>query len=625
MGSNTIYLVSDGNPSAEDDLNQYATAISGDFMPRNASSLAIETDQHSLGSVATQWKNTYTQNLVIDGVLFDPDNVGSGSDSSNAIVSGRTRADSGQPDFIRASGSGASMTILATETPLQITANSTSVTISADIAVTSLTTAPATNNTALVNDTALAGGASTKYTGEHESDPITIDTVGTEISSRIGQYICLKTSTEYMLAFVESATTLRHVYRGFLFDSSGNPLVRVALSNNDTLTIMSLGWVFMDANGTTVDVSYTSPIYSAVQPTSPVTDDYWFDLVNRLWKRYDGADYQTVSRMLIGVVVIDGTNCVASRSFDFSKSYSNLIEIEVEIERNTVVRSSTHRSAISVYGQKIDFGYGLVKFDITTDLESGLTEASDTLYYLYVTESGATKIATERPYDRLGDLQGFYHPYHSWRYVGVVYNNSGSNFSTANSVNTDSVKMDTFTSASGEWLAIPNKKAKMTVVAGGGGGAGLTGSGVGNGSSGGSSSVGSLISSTGGTGGTSTGGTGGNGTGGDINFFGGDGGNPYSTAISGGGGDSFYSGVTLSRTSGSVAGSAGKDKGGGGGGALNAGTGAAGGGGGGGCAIGVFSALSGRFAVTVGSGGSGGSGTYAGGSGQEGIITVEYL
>lgn len=467
MGSNTLVQIVNGAISDDDQLNQYFTALTGDFLPRNGSSGAPETNQHSLGSAVVTWKNIHVSNLFLNGTLFDPE--AAGIDAKNAIVSGKTRTGSGQPDFIRASGSGASCTIQATATPLQITANNISVTISADIAVTSLTTAPGSNNTCLINDATLTDGPETRYVGEHPDKPIIVDNVGSEITNRVGEYICLKAGTEYMLPFVESTTVLRNVYRGFFFDSSGNPIVRETLAENDTLTIMSLGWVFMDSNGATVDVSYKSPIWSYDEPASPDTDDYWFDLEVREWKRYSGSAWVTQNRLPIGLVVIDGANCVASRSFDFTKLYSEQINLEVEVESVTVIRTKDTRSNVSVYGTQNDFAYNSLKWDIATDLESGLTEANTTLYHLYVTQDGEPVIATELPYNRRHDLGGLYHPYHSWRYVGSAYNDGSGNLIAANSKNTNAPKMQTF-EASGHFIYIPHTVDYDVVCVGGGGG-----------------------------------------------------------------------------------------------------------------------------------------------------------
>jgi hypothetical protein len=57
-----------------------------------------------------------------------------------------------------------------------------------------------------------------------------------------------------------------------------------------------------------------------------------------------------------------------------------------------------------------------VEWDNTADMETGAV-ASDTEYYLYITTDGETKISLERPYDRIGDLRGRYHPYNNWRYI----------------------------------------------------------------------------------------------------------------------------------------------------------------------------------------------------------------
>lgn len=427
MGDNTLTTISEPATIEVADVNKFFTALVGDFLPRNASTGAIEDNVHKLGRLATRWKEAHITDLFLGGSLFDPDAVG--VDTKFAINAGATRTDSEQPDFLRADGTGASAKILGATTTFQITANNTSVSITSDLAITSLTTAPAANNTALVDDTNLAGGNSTKFTGEDVGDLLTIDTVGSEITDRIGEFICLKTPTgEFMFAFVEDATTLNRCYRGFFFDDSGDPVVRDVLSNNDTLTLMSLGWVFLDNNGTTIDVSYTSPIYSGVEPSGPVADDYWFDLKNRLWKRFDGSVFQQVDRMLIGILVIDGTNCVAARSFDFTKSYSDIIDVDIELESNTQVKTQKGYSSVDVYGTFQELYAGAFVWDITSDLETGVSEAADTRYYLYVTEEGIPTISDERPFNRISELRGYYHPYHSWRCIGAVHNDGSSNF-----------------------------------------------------------------------------------------------------------------------------------------------------------------------------------------------------
>lgn len=85
-------------------------------------------------------------------------------------------------------------------------------------------------------------------------------------------------------------------------------------------------------------------------------------------------------------------------------------------------------SRISVYAQTQELYAGEFIWDTASDFETGVVEAADTHYYIYVTEEGIPIISDERPYDRLSELRGFYHPYHSWRNVGLVFNDGAQDF-----------------------------------------------------------------------------------------------------------------------------------------------------------------------------------------------------
>lgn len=641
MADNTLNKITDPHTIIADDFNQFSSALAGDFVGRDAVNRAPSPDER-LGTPSIPWAELHATNVFVGGALLDLENLGAGASTKNAINDGRTRTDSGQPDFIRANGGAATATLLATDTDLKYTANNVGVIITDDVVITSIQTAPTTNNTAAINNSDLSGANSTKYEGEGQGARIELDNVGQEIIDRVGQYVCLKNGTnEIMLAYVADVddtaftATITNVFRGFFFDSAGAPIVRETMSDNDTLTLLSGGWLFGSNNGTVFDVSYRSPIYSAVEPTSPAVDDYWFDLANQNWYRYDGTDFLEIDRLLLGMVVADGTNCIASRSFDFAKSYTDVIDMELNEspQSDEVIETAETFSKVSVYGKTLEYFSGRFSWDITSDLETGLTEQSDFLYYLYITEEGVGVISDERPYDRTADLRGFYHPYHTWRFVGVANNDSSGDFSKANSKNNNQAKVEVFTS-SGEFLPLPNaNNAKVTVVGAGGGT-----------STGGSSTFGAECSATGGGGGGSgtvgTGGAGGIGVGGDINISGQDGGNgvkirfnnsgnDQNAVVSGLGGSSILGGggrnavmteegsstVSISSASGNAYGA-------GAGGTRTTGIGiggqpiAHGGGGGGGAAIKWISNLASRISVTIGAGGSGG--------GFQGVCIVEY-
>jgi len=421
MATNTLTDKTSGQVIDEGWANDIHLALQGDHVPRNSSG-APEDEAGNLGRADLRWDSVYANSLVLSGQTLDPNLI---DVPANRIISGATRTDSLQPDFIRADGTAATATILASAVDLRVVINNLPVTANTDIVKTGLTTAPSTNNTCLINESAWSGQYNTRFAGE-ENNILPIDNAGSEITDRVGQYICLKATNEYIFGYLKSATELTNCYRGYFFDDAGEPIVREALSDNDTLTLMSLGWVFLSNAGNSVDVSYRSPVYSYATPAASleVVGNYWYDLDDSKWKRWNGSIWEIVNRTLIGLVVVDGTACVASRSFDSYALRDDLLTFEVEKLTNSTARIRQGRGEVYVYNKKLNFEYSNLQWDMATDLETGLTEQTDLTYYLYITEKGELKISDKRPYNRK-DLKGFYHPYHSWRCVGSAVNKSG--------------------------------------------------------------------------------------------------------------------------------------------------------------------------------------------------------
>jgi microcystin-dependent protein len=110
---------------------------------------------------------------------------------------------------------------------------------------------------------------------------------------------------------------------------------------------------------------------------------------------------------------------------DFSKTYSNTNNAFVVKKSNEVVEVRELSSRISVYGIDINVDLNKLSWNITTNLDTGLTEAINTTYYCYLSENGKPIISDYKPYERL-DLNGFYHPYESWRCIAKFYNNASS-------------------------------------------------------------------------------------------------------------------------------------------------------------------------------------------------------
>lgn len=354
--------------------------------------------------------------------------------ATNRLVSGRVKSTSDQPMFLVPNGAARSVAVKGATTSFLYYVDGTQYTITTDVTLTSLTAAPSSNNTCLVNDAVAADQDWTKFAGENGSR-IPIDNVGSEITALVGKFAAFKinngSADEYFVARVET-DSLHRAFRGYFFDPSDVPIPRIVYTNNDTITLMKLAWIFAKTDGT-LTVTYNNPVYAETEPTSPSNGDYWYDLENTTWMKYDTSLYVAAEATLVGICIQDATNTVAARSFEFFKAFSDLNTAELIFNTNAQVQTRHPGAQVSVFGVTHRAERNLLTWDMTTDLESGVTEASSTYYYFYVTEDGDTVISNIRPYDKREDLMGFYHPYESWRCLGSAFNNASSNLTAVNS------------------------------------------------------------------------------------------------------------------------------------------------------------------------------------------------
>lgn len=410
-----------------DHVNELKSALVTTLSGRDASGTMTAGQQ--LGSATYPWGLAYIDSLISNGSLIDFSSL---TTESNKIKSGQTRSTSDQADFIRALGTSPAADIQGGTTPLSLVINGSAATVNTTINLTSLTTASSgAASQCNINEVDWTGQEFTKYAGEQ--DIINIDAVGANITAKVGQVVCLRAGTEYFLAYVKSNTELSNCKRGYFFNSSGLPVVRTVLNNNDTLDLMSLGYVFIEDDGATVEVSYLNPVYSFNEPIGAATGQYWFDLQSSQWRRYDGANFIVINRILTGLVVIDPTNCVASRSLDFDLDYSDLNSIIFNEFDDTIITSQRVDNSISVNANKFDIK-NKISFNITTDKVVGVSETADTTYYCYLTQEGQKFIDTERPYQLDPFKKGNYHPYNSWRCLLSFYNDSSSNISSITNI-----------------------------------------------------------------------------------------------------------------------------------------------------------------------------------------------
>jgi hypothetical protein len=440
MGLQTIPDREDGLPNGVIDatwFNVLKQVLTGLLVGRSSSTGAPAAGQ-DLGSILFPFGAVHCGSLIVNGTLLDTSSLSGGT---HKIVSGKKRSTSNQPAFITPAGAsgGPAFTVAGATTALSLEVSGEQGEITTDIDVSGLSLAPSSQNTCLVNDTSATGQEATRTWGEPEdASEITVDTMGTNISALVGSYAAFKVvngaNTEYFLAFVESTTKLRSAFRGYFYGSDLAPINRIKLADNNTITLMKLHWVFADVDGTTITTTATMPKVDATQPASPATGDYWFDLVSSAWKRYDGSAFQTVSRILIGCVIVDTADCVGARSFDFFSSYSPFSSIDVERTSATVVQSRRMGQQISVAGLNVRFQTARAYWDMATDLAGAAdmydaTEQASRTYYFYVKDTGQEVISDISPYYR-SDLFGWYHPHNPWRCVAACANDGSSNLNS---------------------------------------------------------------------------------------------------------------------------------------------------------------------------------------------------
>ena len=362
------------------------------------------------------------------------------SGASSRLVSGRIVSTATQfPAFLVADGvgNGLNVTLKAAVTDFVYFVDGTENTLTSD-KVLLVAAAPSTNNTALVDDGDLSGQEDSKFVGSagraptiasSVKDTITIDTVGSEITSLIGGWAAFKHSSGYFIAFVESATELKHAQRAFFLDESDVGFDYQTMTNNDTLTLMKLAWIFIKSDGT-LRVTYNDPFVQASTPTG-VTGDYWFDTANSTWKTHDGSSFVSADASFAGHTFTDATDCVASRSSYFSKSFLELNSVRLIKRSDSTAAIEDSDSRISVNGTTYNYNRSAVEWSMVSDLDSGVSEAANTKYYFYITAEGDRKISDIKPLDISHPLGGLYHPFKMWRCTAEINNDGSSNLDAA--------------------------------------------------------------------------------------------------------------------------------------------------------------------------------------------------
>lgn len=346
---------------------------------------------------------------------------------SYRIVSGKTTGNSSQLLALVPNGVSASVTLSASSTPFVYYIGGTQYSITANVTLTGLSLAPATNNTCSLNETAAAGQSWTKFLGQYGTT-LEVDGMNSSVAAAVGSIAGFKSGNEYFIAYVNSTLSLTNAWRGAFFNETPSNIPAVGLSNNAEIKLMRLAWIFANTNSS-LAVTYNNPTIDATQPTSPTTGDYWFDLGTTAWKTYNSTTWVAANAILMGITMQNTVACVAARTLDPFKAYDELNTLTLKQKSATVLEAADMFSEVNVYGNTNRFLTSRPQWDIASELESGVTEAANTIYYAYMKENGTTVLSDKHPLSRR-DLGGLYHPHEAWRCLGSTVNNNSQDFET---------------------------------------------------------------------------------------------------------------------------------------------------------------------------------------------------
>lgn len=357
------------------------------------------------GSSLAQWYSAPKTDLTQVATL-----LGIGQTLPSGYISSGAVSTSDQPLFLQANGANATVKILGTSTNLVYSVSGILHTLSADLVSSTLSLAPSTGNT---------GTLTADLLGDDSSFGIT--TPGSAIVAQVGNFVTVKIGSEYIFGLLtNSGLTMQSVWRGSFFDSTLSPIAVAGHVATATVTLMKTAFLFISSSQALI-VTYNTPTFGTTAPASGSAGDFFFNLSNGFWSTYNGSAWVSANAIFLGIAIVDATNCVATISTDFLKSFSDFIKMSFFVYSNTEIRTTRPGFGVSVYGNLFTGSVGYLAW-----VGSGLS--AGTIYYLYVSDIGTPVIDTATPIDRTFDLRGWYHPSKPYRCVGWSITDGSSHF-----------------------------------------------------------------------------------------------------------------------------------------------------------------------------------------------------
>ena len=350
--------------------------------------------------------------------------------SVDGIATARTRGTSGRPDFLRPAASRRALVLAATSTPLTLGAGGLSNIIQAQEEISGLPASPSsrvgiTFASPLTNETDGEVGYIYQAGVKHGEIPLA-GSPGAPVLARVGLLAAFKISvnreTEYFIAKI-GAGKLTNVYRRYFVDANGNRL-SVRSGSVSSATMVELIHVMRDlTNGNFLALPSTRITESDAAPSSPIADDLWLNTATGQWSRFISGSFVAIALVRCGYLVVEGTECVAAKSFDLQQSYSNANNLEMEVASNSSLALANPGASASVYGRTREFLSGAT----WGTLLDGSSLTATKKMTAYIMDTGA-RFISDVSAQYSPHLKGWYHPTEAARAVGEFYTNSRAQF-----------------------------------------------------------------------------------------------------------------------------------------------------------------------------------------------------
>jgi len=315
---------------------------------------------------------------------------------------------------------------------LSVYINGTTISLSATQYASGLTLASA-GVSATISAAIYGGSAFTRTEGEFGDTEIILDGYASAFTatSRIDTMQAFKTGTEFFLGKVSKKSTAEQISISKCKRGIGAP-ARATLTDNDVVYLMEANYIFMNSDGS-LSATTLPPKYQSSDPAGGTAGEFYFNTSSKVWKRYSGS-WGTNNAILLGAVVCDQTGVVAIDHEDFDLSWDSTYEADIYpiMEGTSAMSAVSGLSAIGVNIQKVTLAGETLymptprELVLSAQLLSTLTEASATLYYLYLTPLGEFYFDTVAPRNK-GKKKGYYHPKYYWRNISHIYNDSSNN------------------------------------------------------------------------------------------------------------------------------------------------------------------------------------------------------